>query len=82
MASSRPKKTIAKKRVTKKKVINTDIKKEIIEKLLSEKRAEIQKKLELVNKVKQSLQNEAKKLSELEGAIIVLHELLTGEKVE
>jgi len=76
MSSSRPKKT---KKV---KVVNTDIKKEIIEKLLKEKKVEINKKLELVIKVKQSLQSENKKIAELEGAILVLHEILTGEKIE
>lgn len=87
MASSRAKKTKAKKikkvkKVKVAEVVNTDIKKEIIEKLLNEKRAEIQKKFELVKKIKTSLQVESKKISELEGAILILHQILTGEKVD
>jgi hypothetical protein len=90
MASSRAKKTKAKKikkvkkvkKVKVAEVVNTDIKKGIIEKLLNEKRAEIQKKFELVKKVKTSLQVESKKISELEGAILILHQILTGEKID
>jgi len=60
----------------------TGIKRVIVEKLLKEKQLEIRKKVDFVQKVKQSLQIESKKISELEGAILALNEILTGEKVE
>ena len=79
MASS---KKVKKTKTKKVEVVNTDIKKTVIEKLLNEKRLEIQKKVDLVNKVKRSLQIESKKISELEGAILALNEVLTGQRVE
>lgn len=79
MASSK-KKTKAK--VKKAVVENTDIKRVVLEKLLKEKQEEIQKKVDLVKKIKSALQIESKKISELEGAILALHEVLTGNKVE
>lgn len=82
-SSTRLKKTKTnKKKIKKVKVESTDIKKGIVEKLLKEKQLEIQKRSNFVIKVKQSLQIESKKISELEGAILTLHELLTGNKVE
>lgn len=86
MASSKLKKTKTKKikkiKVKKVEVEKTDIKKSIVENLLRQKQLEIQKRTDLVRKIRNSLQIESKKISELEGAILALHELLTGEKVK
>jgi len=87
MASSKKsKKTKIKKskKIDDTKVIieKTDIERSIVENLLKTKRLEIQKKVDFVRKVRQSLQIESKNISELEGAILALNEVLTGEKVE
>lgn len=57
------------------------IKKSDVEKLLNTKREEYATKLSFINKVKKSLQIENQKLSELEGAILALQEILPKEKV-
>lgn len=45
-------------------------------------RNEIVKRQQFRERMVQTIKTEDTKISELEGAIIALHELLTGEKVE
>ena len=52
------------------------------EEKLSELRKIREEKLEFKKKLELNLKNIEKQISEYEGAIIVLHELITGEKVE
>ena len=52
-----------------------------IQKIHDDKLVEVQKKRDFVKKLKKTIQIESTKISELEGAIIVLFEILTGEKV-
>lgn len=68
--------------IPKKKKISSSIKKKDIEKIIERKKFELQKIKDFKKKVELSLIIEQKKISELEGAIIALFELVTGEKVE
>jgi hypothetical protein len=58
------------------------ITKQKITEMIELRRKEILKKREFINRLKATVQSEATKISELEGAILALHELLTGQKVE
>lgn len=58
------------------------IKKSDIQKKLDELRTKHKETLELIKRLNTGLIQQEKNKAEYEGAIIVLHELLTGEKVE
>ncbi len=53
-----------------------------IQKLIDQKNLEAKNKREFIKRLKITIQTENKKISELEGAVIALFELMTGEKVE
>ena len=53
-----------------------------VQKKLDELRAKHKETLELIKKLNNGLVQQEKNKAEFEGAIIVLHELLTGEKVK
>ena len=53
-----------------------------IQNMFDEKKTLMLKKEDFVNKLKRTIQVENTKISELKGAVLTLHELLTGEKVE
>lgn len=59
-----------------------DEKQEKIQKMYDEKQTEVKKKRDFITKLKKTIQIELTKVSELEGAILALYELLTGEKVK
>ena len=88
MASSNSKDKDVKKEIVKidlipkKKKISSNIKKKDIEKIIERKKFELAKIKDFKKKVELSLISEQRKISELEGAIIALFELVTGEKVE
>lgn len=86
MASSKRKKKDIKKIVEKeiqpKEKKSLRITKKQIEKIMNEKKAELKKKKEFKKRLEITVQNEQTKISELEGAILALYEVLTGEKVE
>ena len=88
MASSKSQEKDVKEKVVKvdlipkKKKISSSIKKKDIEKIIERKKFELQKIKDFKKKVELSLISEQRKISELEGAIIALFELVTGEKVE
>ena len=58
------------------------ITKQKINDLIKEKREEILKKKQFIKRLQNTIKAEATKISEYEGAILALKELLTGEKVE
>lgn len=58
------------------------IKRSDIQKKLDELRTKHKETLELIKKLNAGLVQQEKNKAEYEGAIIVLHEILTGEKVE
>ena len=53
-----------------------------INEIIKSKREEILKKQSFIKRLAITIKSENTKISELEGAILALHELLTGEKVE
>lgn len=58
------------------------IKKSDLQKILDEKKALLGKKREFVKKLQRTIQLENTVISEIEGAVITLHEIITEEKVE
>ena len=65
-----------------KKKISTTVKKKDIQKAIDQKNIEAHKIRDFIKKLQATIKIEGKKLSELEGAIIALYEIMTGEKVE
>jgi len=61
---------------------SSKIKKSDIQKKLDEVRTKHKETLELIKKLNNGLIQQEKNKAEYEGAIIVLYELLSGEKVE
>lgn len=57
------------------------IKKKDIQKVIDTKKIELNKKRDFLKKLKRTIELENIQISELEGAILALHELVTGEKV-
>ncbi len=58
------------------------VKKLDIQKIIDQKNIEASQIRDFIKKLQTTIKIENKKLSELEGAIIALFELMTGEKVE
>jgi len=58
------------------------IKKADVQKMFDSKQAEVQKKREFLTKLKKTVELESKKISELEGAILALYEVLNCKKVK
>jgi len=58
------------------------VKKSDIQKVIDQKNAEGHKIRDFIKKLQTTIKIENKKLSEIEGAVIALFELMTGEKVE
>lgn len=68
--------------VVKEKKVSKSIKKSDIQKIIDQKNVEASKIRDFIKKLHITIKLENKKLSEFEGAIIALFELITGEKVE
>ena len=65
-----------------KKPKKSKIKKTDLQKMLDRKRFELSTKEDFIKKLNITIDVESSKVSELKGAILTLHEILTGEKVE
>ncbi len=68
--------------VVKKNKVSTTIKKKDIQKTIDKKNMEAHKIRDFIKKLHATIKIEEKKLSEFEGAVIALYEIMTGEKVE
>ena len=68
--------------VVKEKKVSKFIKKSDIQKIIDQKNSDASKKRNFIKQLQTTIKIENKNLSEIEGAIIALFELMTGEKVE
>lgn len=85
MASSKVRKKRVKRNIQKtqkKEKISETIEKKVVETIINSKRTELKKTEKFLKRLKITVQLEQTKISELEGAILALHEVLTGEKVK
>ena len=80
--SVKPKNPSGLKPEIKKVVEKKTVKKSDIKKVIDQKNSEAHQIRDFIKKLQTTIKLENKKLSEKEGAVIALFELMTGEKVE
>ena len=80
--SVKPKNPLGLKTEIKKVVEKKTVKKSDIQKVIDQKNSEARQIRDFIKKLETTIKLENKKLSEIEGAVIALFELMTGEKVE
>ena len=80
--SVKPKNPSSLKPEIKKVVEKKTVKKSDIQKVIDQKNSEAHQIRDFIKKLETTIKLENKKLSEIEGAVIALFELMTGEKVE